>query len=108
VANFGAASGIIADDISGPGNPTQGGTGVVSLTGTNTYSGATNINAGATLQVGNGGTNGTLGTGSVNNAGILRFNRSDDTTYAGVITGSGTLSKQGAGTLTLASVSTSP
>ena len=40
----------------------------VTLTGTNTYSGTTTISAG-TLQVGAGGTAGTLGTGSVvNNA----------------------------------------
>ena len=47
-----------------------------SLTGTNTYSGTTTIAAG-TLQIGNGGTTGTLGTGAVTNTGSLIFNRSN-------------------------------
>ena len=41
--------------ISGSGSLTQMGTGILSLTGNNTYSGGTTISAG-TLQVGNGGT----------------------------------------------------
>lgn len=66
----------------------------------NTISGGITINAG-TLRVGNGGTTGTLGSGSVTNNSSLIFNRSNDLTVSNVISGSGSLSKQGAGTLTL-------
>ena len=45
--------------VSGTGSLTQAGTGTVILTGTNTYSGGTTIAAG-TLQVGNGGTTGSI------------------------------------------------
>jgi fibronectin-binding autotransporter adhesin len=73
----------------------------LTLTGNSTYSGTTNIDN--TLQVGNGGTSGTLGSGSVilsENA-TLAFNRSDAFTVANTIDGFGGLSKLGAGTLTL-------
>ena len=46
--------------------------------------GSTTINAG-TLQIGAGGTTGSLGTGTVSNSGTLAFSRSDDITVANVI-----------------------
>src|SRR3989442_6699022 len=51
----------IANDISGTGGLNQIGNGTTILTGTNSYSGGTTI-SGGTLQVGSGGTSGTLGT----------------------------------------------
>ncbi len=51
------------------------------------FSGGTTINAG-TLQIGNGGTTGTL-SGNVTNNGILAFNRSDNFSYNDVISGPG-------------------
>lgn len=78
----------------------QIGTGKTILTADNTYGGTTTISAG-TLQIGNDGTTGTLGSGNVTNNSALIFNRSDATSYAGDISGSGTVTKQGAGTLTL-------
>ena len=51
-------------DISGSGSLNLGGTGTLILTGNNTYTGQTNINSG-TLQIGDGTTNGSLGTGLV-------------------------------------------
>ena len=75
-----------------------GGTAIFS--GTNTYTGVTVIKAG-TLQIGNGGGSGLPGTGVITNNAALVFNRSNDFTVANVITGSGTLTKLGAGVLTL-------
>ncbi len=86
-------------DISGSGKVAKSGAGTLILTGENTYAGGTTINAG-TLQVGNGGTSGSI-TGNVANEGTLAFNRSDDTEFSGVITGSGGLVKDGDGKLTL-------
>jgi outer membrane autotransporter protein len=82
----------------------KSGTGVLTLTGTNTYTGGTTISAG-TLQLGNGGTTGSI-TGNVIDNGVLAFNRSDSVTFDGVISGQGTLVKQGGGTLTLTGMST--
>ncbi len=90
----------IAGDISGTGTLTQQGTGVTTLTGSNTYEGATLISAGS-LEIGSGGTAGTLGSGAVTNNASLIFNRSDALTVANAISGTGTLTKNAGGTLTL-------
>lgn len=79
---------------------TTSGTATLILTGTNTFTGATSIGAGSTLQIGSGGTSGTLGAGSVAVAGSLVFNRSDSVTFGDVITGLGTVTVQN-GTLVL-------
>ena len=82
------------------------GPGTLTLTATNTYSGTTAISAG-TLQIGNGGTTGTLGTGPVSIASVasLTINRSDDySPSAGLsISGAGSLLKTGSGILSLSS-----
>lgn len=57
------------------------------------------------LRIGNGGTSGTV-SGNIINDGALFFNRSDAVTYAGIVSGTGTLTKQGAGILTLTGAST--
>ena len=82
------------------GSLTKAGTGRLTLTGTNTYTGTTTI-SGGTLQVGNGGTTGSLGTGNIVNNAALVFDRSDDITLGNAISGSGTLTQAGAGRLTL-------
>jgi autotransporter-associated beta strand protein len=79
-------------------NPTTH-TGTVILTGTNSYGSTTTLSAG-TLQIGSGSTTGTLGAGSVTNNGSLIFNRSNDFTVATYSSGTGSVTKQGAGVLT--------
>jgi autotransporter-associated beta strand protein len=79
------------------------GTGTWTWTGTNiTHTDTTTI-SGGTLQIGSGGTTGTLGTGNVTDNATLAFNRSDFITDAnfGIISGPGNLAKRGAGRLTL-------
>ncbi|MES2532673.1 MAG: autotransporter-associated beta strand repeat-containing protein, partial [Pseudomonadota bacterium] len=94
-----------AGTITGSGSLVKGGAGSLSLTGPNTYSGTTTINAG-TLQVGDGGTTGTLGTGAVVDNAALVFNRSDLMTVANAISGSGDLMQAGSGTLNLTGANT--
>ena len=60
----------------------------------NDYIGATVINAG-TVQVGNGGASGALGSGPVVNQGALVINRTGALTIAGDLSGSGTLTVSG-------------
>ena len=78
---------------------TKSGSGTVVLR-TNASYGATTINAG-NLQVGAGGTSGTLGAGPVTNSAVLTFNRTDTFTVSNSITGTGGLEKTGSGTLIL-------
>ena len=66
----------ISNAISGNGTFRQVGSGTVILAGSNSYTDATVISSG-TLQVGDGTTNGNLGTGNVANSGTLVFDRSD-------------------------------
>lgn len=89
----------LADTISGTGTLTKRGAGTLTLTGTNSY-GATAILAG-TLQIGSGGSNGTLGVGTVTNDGTLVVNRSDNLVLDQPITGTGGLTKLGVGILTV-------
>ena len=81
------------------------GAGKLTLTGSaNTYLGTT-VSAG-TLQIGDGGTTGSLGTTGVTNNGSLIFNRSDATSVGNAISGSGSLVQLGTGTLALTGAST--
>ena len=80
------------------------GAGTLILTGANTYQGGTTISDG-TLQIGAGGTSGTLGSGGVTNNAALAFNRSNDFTVANAISGTGNVVKAGTGTLTLSGAS---
>ncbi len=92
----------VAANISGSpaGGLVKSGNGLLTLTGSNTYSGSTSISAG-TLQMGNGGTSGTPGTGPIVDNAVLSFNRSDTFTLANAVSGSGSLLQSGLGTLQL-------
>src|SRR6516164_8030008 len=85
--------------ISGSGAVTVQGGGTAIFTGANTYTGGTTIAAG-TLQLGNGGTSGSI-TGDVVNNGTFAINRSDTYTFGGVISGSGSFAQIGSGTTVL-------
>ncbi|KAF1714686.1 hypothetical protein CSC74_15665 [Pseudoxanthomonas yeongjuensis] len=94
-----ASAGVHAGAISGTGTLIKTGVDTLVLTGSNTYDGGTTISTG-TLQVGDGGTTGSI-TGDVVDNGTLAFDRSDDIAYAGAISGSGGLQQLGTGTLVL-------
>jgi outer membrane autotransporter protein len=85
--------------ISGDGDVVKSGDGTLILTGANTFTGSTTISAG-TLQVGDGGTTGAIGTGAITDNGTLVFDRSDAVTLGQTIAGSGALTQQ-QGTLTV-------
>jgi len=89
----------LSGPISGVGALTKSGSAALILTGNNTYTGGTTITAG-TLQLGDGGTTGSI-VGNVANNGTLAFNRSDNVTYNGVISGSGAIRHIGSGMTTL-------
>ncbi|MFA5783418.1 MAG: autotransporter domain-containing protein [Phycisphaerae bacterium] len=86
----GAYTGIMG----GSGTLTKSGSGNLTLTGSNTYTGGTNVTAGiltgdtASLQ------------GDIENDASVVFDQSFDGTFAGILSGTGTLNKTGAGSLT--------
>ena len=80
---------IFNGDVTGSGGITRTGTfSKLVLAGTNSYTGDTTISAG-TLQIGNDGATGSLGTGDVINNGTLRFDRTGTLTVPNAITGTG-------------------
>ena len=96
----GAFDGLIVDS-QGAANIVKEGTGTIIFLGANTYTGSTLVSAG-TLQVGDGGLIGTLGSGAVTiSAGAtLEINRGNDFASAvgQTFSGAGTLVKTGSGT----------
>ena len=104
-----ANSGNLTVGMSGTGTLTMNG-GLVSVSGTLSKgtSGTIDLNSGGTLQIGIGSTGGVLlgGTGSLVNNGTLVFNRSNASTYSGVLSGSGAVTKLGGGVLTLTGANT--
>jgi fibronectin-binding autotransporter adhesin len=85
--------------VMGSGQLIKSGSATLVLAGAATHSGGTVVNSG-TLQIGNGGTTGSI-VGDIENYGTVAFNRSDDISFANRIFGTGALLKQGTGKLTL-------
>jgi autotransporter-associated beta strand protein len=81
----------------------------LTLTGASTYTGATNINLG-TLELGNGGTTGSLGLTTTTLAGgtflIFNIGSTGVQTLPGVFAGTGTITKKGEGRTILSGVNT--
>jgi autotransporter-associated beta strand protein len=86
--------------IGSPGSLTKSGSGKLTLSVSNNYNAAVIINAG-TVQVGNAGTAGALSAGTVTNNASLIFNRADAVGLAAPVTGTGTITQDGAGDLLL-------
>ena len=101
------SSGTYAGTMSGSGVLAAFGAGTLILTGNNTYTGGTTILGGNTLQLGNGGTTGMIaGNVDIESGGVLAFNRSDNISFAGNISGDGAVAYMGPGTVTLTGLNT--
>jgi autotransporter-associated beta strand protein len=101
-----AASGNFSGEISGSGGLTVA-AGTQTLSGSNAYTGNTAIDAGASLLIGGSGSlgNGNYA-GTITNNGSFTYASSATQTISGVISGSGSLEKEGAGTLILTAANT--
>ena len=107
--NFGGAGAIdtaantlnVSGVIGGSGRITKLGTGTLSLTGANSFTGGMTISAGTVT-----GAASNYGSGGILNNAALIFNEAADGSFSQVISGTGTVSKIGAGALTIASINT--
>jgi|GEM_PF-5684855 len=82
----------------------KNGAGTVTIANPNTYTGGTTISAG-TLQLGDGTANGTIA-GNIANSAALSFRNGTAQTFANVISGAGTVTKNGNAVLTLSGTNT--
>jgi autotransporter-associated beta strand protein len=96
------AATIVGVEIGGLGKVTKKSSGTLRFTYDNTYTGGTTIEAG-TLYFGNNSAAGSVVGNIVHNGAYLYFNRSNDYSYSGVISGTGNVGKAtiGAGKITL-------
>lgn len=96
---FSGVAGII-----GSTSLSKNGSGTLLILNSNSYSGGTFITNG-TLQLGNGGTSGSI-SGLIDDNGAIIANRTDTNTLLGPISGTGTITQQGSGTLVLGGANT--
>ena len=110
-ANFTLASNTIltlSGAVSGTGSIVTTGSGWLTLAADSpAFSGNISVGSGGTLNVGNGGSAGSLGSGAVVNNGGIYFERSDSAlNSANNISGTGALTTLGTGTITLSGTNT--
>lgn len=91
----------IANAITGAGSIVKIGAGVLTLTGNNSYSGGTTVSQGTLV-----GSAANI-RGALANNGLVIFNQGSAGTFAGDISGNGSLTKDGDGNLTLSGVNSS-
>ncbi len=101
-----SANQALAGVIGGTGSFTKNGTGTLTVSGVNTYSGATTISGGTLTLGGAGRLNSGSYAGNITDNAAFVFNSSAAQALSGIISGTGTLTKQGAGPLTLFGVNT--
>jgi autotransporter-associated beta strand protein len=87
--------------VGGNGRITKTGTGNLTLTGSNAFTGGLTISGGTVT-----GATANLGAGGIANNGALVINQPTDATFSQIISGTGSVTKSGAGVLTLSSVNT--
>ena len=90
-----ASDGSYSGNMSGSGSLAKSGAGAVTLSGNNSYSGGTTVSAGSLI-----GTTSSL-QGAITNNAAVTFDQATNGTYLGVMSGTGNLTKSGAGALTL-------
>ena len=95
-----SVAGTFGGELSGIGGLTVAGTGAISLTGANSYSGGTTINTGGTLS---GTTTGIQG--DILNNGALIFDQSLDGDFLGLLSGTGGVVLNGTGAIALTNTS---
>ena len=92
--------GSFLGSISGTGSLTKNGDGVVTLTGTNSYTGGTVVNGGRLIG------DATSLQGGISNSGDVVFDQTGNETYANVISGTGSFTKTGSGSISLTGANT--
>ncbi len=91
--------------ITGNNTLTKAGNGILTIANSNTFVGLTTI-SGGTLQLGNGGTTGTLANMAIVDNGALVINHSDAVAISSAISGNGSFTNAGGGTTTLSVTNT--